>query len=98
MRLAVAALIGWAMMAAPAAARGPADDDGFDVWSGSCSAESYAVDPAKAPYPCNALIYVACPGQPGHEQLIFVIKGDDGQRRQRAIGGARLRGHGEDGD
>jgi hypothetical protein len=79
MRLVVAALIGWAMMVAPAPARGP-DDDGFDVWSGSCSAESYAVDAARAPYPCNALIHVAFPGQPGHEQLIFVIKGDGGKQ------------------
>lgn len=95
MRLAAMALIGAATMAGPAAAHGP-DDHGFDVWSGSCSAGSYTEDTARTPYPCNAVIHVAFPDQPGHEQFIFVIKGDDGKQNGVMLSlGGMIDAHGD---
>lgn len=81
MRLAVMALIGAAMLPGAAMGQGPHADDRFDVWNGSCTAASYAADAkGHTPYPCNALLHMAMAADPGHEMLVFVIKGDDGKQ------------------
>lgn len=81
MRLAVMAMTGAAMLAAPAMSRARMAEDVFDVWAGGCSADSYiAGAEGRSPYPCNALIRIAMAADPGHEQLVFVIKGDGGKQ------------------
>lgn len=81
MRFAVMALIGATMVSGPAAGRGPVAEDVLDLWGGSCSAESYTADAkGRTPYPCTAMMHIAMAADPGHEQLIFVIKGDPGTR------------------
>jgi len=80
MRFAVMALLGAAMVAGSAAGHGQ-DGDGMDLWAGSCSADSHTADgKVRTLYPCNAVLHMALPGDPGHEMLIFVIKGDAGKQ------------------
>lgn len=80
MRLAVLALIGVGVMPGSAMGWAPTADV-FDVWAGSCSANSQTADAeGRSPYPCNALLRIALAADPGHEQLIFVIKGEDGKQ------------------
>lgn len=86
MRLAMMALIGAAMLPGASAGRGQAAEDVFEVWGGACDAGSHIADAkGKTPYPCNALIRIAMAADPAHEQLIFVVKGDDGQQNGKML-------------
>ena len=86
MRFAMVALIGAVTVAGPSAGRGQAAKDAFEVWSGACDAESHTADAkGRTPYPCNAMIRIAMAADPGHEQLIFVVKGDDGQQNGKML-------------
>lgn len=81
MRLAMLALIGVTMVPCAAPAHGTPDDDDMAVWTGSCAAASYiADDAARTAYPCNALLHMKVPADPGHEMLIFIIKGHEGKQ------------------
>ena len=88
MRLAAMALIGTPVLAGPAFGGGPgAEGDVFDVWSGACSAGSYTADASgRTPYPCTAMMHLAMAAEPGHELLIFVIKGDEGTQNGKMLG------------
>jgi hypothetical protein len=89
MRFSMTALACAAMVTMPAVGRAMPFDDGFTIWEGQCSAGSYIADAPGSghkPFPCNALIHIEIPGQPGHEQFIFVIKGDEGKQNGVMLG------------
>ncbi|MBO9715219.1 hypothetical protein [Sphingomonas sp.] len=79
MRLAV---LGWVLAAAGgvpgAIAQDAPEAEGITAWEGTCSADSMLSRPgeAEAAYGCNGMIRMVFP-EPGHEQLIFLRKGDN---------------------